>query len=324
MELSPLKQAKGANTLVTTRRSEGPPLPFVLSVTHCSYHTQKKKRMGKNRTQKGPNKSRGRGGHGRDHRSNDAHYSHSIPTTEADSESSGSEGCSSTDEAAVDMPINLAMWDFGQCDSKRCTGRKLARMGFVKDLSINARFRGIVLSPVGQQSVSSADREIVELYGVCVVDCSWAKLDSIPFQKMKSSHDRLLPFLIAANPVNYGKPLKLSCAEAIAATLYITGFQPLASRVMDKFKWGHAFFSVNKNLLDKYAQAQTSTEVVKIQNEYIEMCENEQLNKSKHALDPFFEMSDDSSNEVEEEETDKGEQNTGNVAQDISKLNLYS
>jgi ribosome biogenesis protein Tsr3 len=61
---------------------------------------------------------------------------------------------------------------------------------------------------------------------------------------MRRGHHRLLPFLVAANPVNYGKPFKLTCAEALAATLLIVGRHDDARLVMDQFGWGPEFLKV--------------------------------------------------------------------------------
>ena len=91
----------------------------------------------------------------------------------------------------------------------------------------------------------------------------------------------LVPFLIAANPVNYGRPLKLSCAEAIAATLYISGYKEEARLVMGKFKWGESFIKINYELLEGYSACANSAEVVQVQNDYIAKCEKEQEDRKE-------------------------------------------
>eukprot|EP01130_Rhizamoeba_saxonica_P004366 TRINITY_DN1788_c0_g1_i3.p1 TRINITY_DN1788_c0_g1~~TRINITY_DN1788_c0_g1_i3.p1 ORF type:complete len:228 (-),score=22.16 TRINITY_DN1788_c0_g1_i3:363-1046(-) len=176
---------------------------------------------------------------------------------------------SNYDRSLVGFP--LCMWDFGQCDSKRCTGRKLARLGYMKCLSLKDRFRGIVLSPNGDRTISPEDKELVETHGISVIDCSWAKVDGIPFQKIKGE-GRLLPYLVAANPVNYGKPFKLSCVEAAVATLYITGFKETALELLDKFKWGITFYTLNQELLERYSNCADSAEVIDVQNAYLSDC----------------------------------------------------
>ena len=108
------------------------------------------------------------------------------------------------------FPIPLYMWDFGQCDSKRCTGARLSRGGYLQTMRVGQSFRGVVLSPLAKIALSPADIDIVKSTGSSVIDCSWACLDDVPFRQLRGGHHRLLPFLVAANPVNYGKPMKLS------------------------------------------------------------------------------------------------------------------
>ncbi|GFH06556.1 probable ribosome biogenesis protein CEUSTIGMA_g956.t1 [Haematococcus lacustris] len=168
-------------------------------------------------------------------------------------EAGGSEDGVDTDSecrtGATKCSVPLAMWDLGQCDRKRCVSRE--------------------------------DEELIRAKGLAVVDCSWNRLDDVPFgeptsvsflvialfalisltcslnqgcqqplsnalayvlspslhstsglclptppaERIKGAAPRLLPWMVAANPVNYGKPSKLSCAEAFAAALYICGLK---------------------------------------------------------------------------------------------------
>jgi pre-rRNA-processing protein TSR3 len=80
---------------------------------------------------------------------------------------------------------------------------------------------------------------------------------------------RALPFLIAANPVNFGKPCVLSSVEALAAALYIIGEKDRAAELLSKVSWGIRFLEVNREPLDLYTSAKDSTEVIKIQELYI-------------------------------------------------------
>ncbi|TXT14728.1 uncharacterized protein COLE_00921 [Cutaneotrichosporon oleaginosum] len=157
------------------------------------------------------------------------------------------------------------MWDFDHCDPKRCSGKKLARHGLCTAMRVGQRFRGVVLTPKGKKPIAPCDDEVVMISGLAVVECSWARLDEVPFNKIKGPHERLLPYLIATNPVNYGKPWRLNCVEALAAGFYITGHPDWAEALLAKFSWGHAFFKMNGHLIARYRTCKTHEEVAEMQ-----------------------------------------------------------
>ena len=79
--------------------------------------------------------------------------------------------------------LRLAMWDLGQCDKAKCTGTRLVRQGAMQELRLGQVFPGVVLSPKGSKCVSREDRDLIQRKGLAVVDCSWNRLDDVPFGK---------------------------------------------------------------------------------------------------------------------------------------------
>ena len=135
--------------------------------------------------------------------------------------------------------VPLWMWEFGQNDPKRDSGSKLQRLGLAKTLKLGKSFPGVVLSSEATCVISPADADIVLQHGIAGINCSWNRLSEIPFGSMgKGRHHRVLPFLIAANPVNYGRPFKMNTAEAMTACMYIAGFKDDALQMMEPFSYG--------------------------------------------------------------------------------------
>jgi pre-rRNA-processing protein TSR3 len=156
------------------------------------------------------------------------------------------------------------------CDPKKCSALKLSRHGQVRLIHSPRQIRGrpIILNPFASRAFSPEDRSQAENSGVLILDCSWNEAQQI-FQKGIRGESRCLPYLVAVNPVNYGKVGKLSSAEAAASALFILGYPKRAEAILDLFKWGPHFFELNAEPLSDYQSAENSSEVVARQREYL-------------------------------------------------------
>lgn len=154
------------------------------------------------------------------------------------------------------MP-KLYCYHANQCDTKKCTSKKLARFELIKILPALKRipYRSIVLDPTSEIILTPADEKYLGK-GLVVLDYSWKKvgLGAGDFPRLPRREKRALPFLVAANPVNYGRPNKLSSVEALAAALVILGEQEMAEELLGKFKWGPVFLEINKERLEEYSK----------------------------------------------------------------------
>jgi len=170
----------------------------------------------------------------------------------------------------VEKRVRIAVYNARQCDPKKCTALKLEHHGLVRGVT-QVRFlpkRAVVLNPFSETAFSPADRDRIENFGLAALDCSWEKAERFLSTHVRGT-SRCLPVLIAGNPVNFGKPTKLSTLEALVAALFIAGFHEQASELLAMYKWGHTFLELNREMLETYAGAKDSTEVVEMQKQFI-------------------------------------------------------
>jgi len=162
--------------------------------------------------------------------------------------------------------IPLFAYRDNSCDPRKCTVKKLERAGLIRIVTkLSAIPRNtLLLDPTAEQALSPADRNVKS---ITALDCSWEVLDCGAVSSWRIR--RALPFLMAANPVNFGKPCMLSSAEALSAALYILGEREQAQEILKKVSWGIRFLEVNAEPLARYAEAKDSSEVITIQREYL-------------------------------------------------------
>jgi len=165
--------------------------------------------------------------------------------------------------------ITVFVYDEKQCDPRKCSARKMVQAGVAREVkSVRGIFAGaVLLSPHAETALSPADRAAALRRGLAVMDLTWSNISSFP--KVRGAKERALPFLVAANPVNWGRPMELNSAEAVAAALFILGEEPQARELLSNFRYGDQFLALNEEPLRRYARCRDSASVVEAQEEFL-------------------------------------------------------
>jgi pre-rRNA-processing protein TSR3 len=158
-------------------------------------------------------------------------------------------------------PIPIFIYDMRQDDPKKCTSRKLVRLHLATTITRSRIPRNaVVLNPRASKVLLSSDKVIAETRGLLAIDCSWKKVQYTWPNRIRGKNRRL-PYLVAANPIHYGRVFELSSLEALAASLYILKHEAQARKILRIYKWGPNFLSLNQPLLDEYQLATTKKDV---------------------------------------------------------------
>lgn len=193
----------------------------------------------------------------------------------SDNNGASADAGSSAASSSARPAFKAACWDLGHCDPKRCSGKRLMKLGLMRELHLGQRHAGVVITPNGKQTLSPADRPLLEQFGAAVVECSWARTGEVQWAKVGGRCERLLPYLVAANTVNYGRPWRLNCVEALAAAFAICGRPDWAAQVLAPFSYGPAFLDINASLLRRYAACEDEAGVKRVQKEWMERLDRE-------------------------------------------------
>jgi pre-rRNA-processing protein TSR3 len=171
----------------------------------------------------------------------------------------------------MNKEMRLWVYHTAEDDPKKCSAKKLHRFGYAHLASKMDKIPSglILLNPFAKKSISAEDIKIARRSGIVALDCSWKTAEEqFPLMK-KRFHSRALPFVVAVNPVNYGKPLKLTTLEAFAAALYILNEVDQAKKIVQLYKWAPHFLEMNREPLEEYRKAKKSAEIIRIMNQYL-------------------------------------------------------
>ena len=167
--------------------------------------------------------------------------------------------------------IKLFIYHTNEDDPKKCSAKKLNKFGLA---SLEKNYRKIpkhmiLLNPFAEKSLSREDLPAAQNTGLLAIDCSWKNAETV-FQKIgKNQIPRALPFVVASNPVNYGKPFKLTTLEAFATALFILGEIRHSEEILHIYNWAPHFLELNKQPLEDYRKSANSEEVIQKMQQYI-------------------------------------------------------
>ena len=114
--------------------------------------------------------------------------------------------------------IPLYIYHAGQCDPKKCTGRKMARFDLARLYDRVSRLprSAILLDPMAEKALSPADDSGK---GIIVLDCSWEEVERIfpELGKLNLEH-RALPLSACRQSCEFRKALQTQFCRGLCSS----------------------------------------------------------------------------------------------------------